>query len=136
MHVATFLSDRHMYTCRLKHLGTNLLHCDFPSPYLSHSSQTPGIAMGLEFAVRDTGRWVFTSRLLHQPWRKCHDSEGLRLPQYHREIILARMNRFNSNGSPVLFMHSQTLTSLKLHFFLGSLGGMSEAGCDMIMKVM
>lgn len=27
-------------------------------------------------------------------------------------------------------------TSLKLHFFLGSRGGMSEAGCDMIMEVM
>lgn len=46
------------------------------------------------------------------------------------------MNRFNSNGSPALFMHSQTPTSLKLHSFLGSRGGMSEAGCDMIMKVM
>lgn len=44
---------------------------------------------------------------------------ALRLPQYHREITLARMNRFNSNGSPALFMHSQTPTSLKLHFFLG-----------------
>lgn len=72
----------------------------------------------------------------NQPWHKCHDSEGPRLPRCHGEITSARMNRFNSNGSPALFMHSQTPTSLKIHFFLGSWGGMSESGCDMIMKFM
>lgn len=60
--VSAFLSNRHMYTCLLKHLVTNLLHCDFLSPYLSHSRQSLCIAMGLKFVVRDIGRWVFTSQ--------------------------------------------------------------------------
>lgn len=75
-----------------------------------------------------------TPRLLHQSW--CHDSEGPRLPRCHREITLARMNRFNSNGSSALFMHSQTLTSLKLDFQSRGAETRGGGGCDVIMKVM
>lgn len=75
-----------------------------------------------------------TPRLLHQSW--CHDSEGPRLPRCHREITLARMNRFNSNGSSALFMHSHTLTSLKLDFQSRGAETRGGGGCDVIMKVM
>lgn len=75
-----------------------------------------------------------TPCLLHQSW--CHDSEGPRLPRCHREITLARMNRFNSNGSSALFMHSQTLTSLKLDFQSRGAETRGGGGCDVIMKVM
>lgn len=108
-------------------------HLTFLSPHtFCHSGQSLRIALGLDLVVRGMpADGCSPPCLLHQPWRKCHDSAAPRLPQYHREITLARMNRLNSNGSPALFMHADFPDFIKAPLlFRGgeSPGGMSEAG--------